>query len=77
MHNSNIVLSMLSGPNIGQNPLFLLKSRCVVPGRLMDAGFDFNFAQWPAACDDLVRRVHAERDRRPTMSMRRHDSPGR
>jgi uncharacterized protein (TIGR01777 family) len=39
----------------------LLKSRRVVPGRLMDAGFEFGFAQWPAACDDLVRRVRAER----------------
>jgi uncharacterized protein len=51
----------------------LLKSRRVVPGRLVDAGFDFDFAQWPAACDDLVRRVRAERDRRPRTSMRRHD----
>lgn len=55
----------------------LLKSRRVVPGRLVDAGFDFDFAQWPAASDDLVRRVRAERDRRPTISMRRHHSPGR
>jgi uncharacterized protein len=43
----------------------LLKSRRVVPGRLTDAGFNFDFGQWPAACDDLVRRVRAERDRRP------------
>jgi NAD dependent epimerase/dehydratase family enzyme len=41
----------------------LLKSRRVVPGRLADAGFNFDFGQWPAACDDLVRRVRAERDR--------------
>ncbi len=39
----------------------LLKSRRVVPGRLVDAGFGFDFAQWPAACDDLVRRVRGER----------------
>jgi hypothetical protein len=43
----------------------------------VDAGFDFDFAQWPAASDDLVRRVRAGRDRRPAMSMRRHGSPGR
>jgi NAD dependent epimerase/dehydratase family enzyme len=41
----------------------LLKSRRVVPGRLVDAGFGFDFAQWPAACDDLVRRVRGERVR--------------
>ncbi|MEV5277991.1 DUF1731 domain-containing protein [Streptomyces sp. NPDC052811] len=39
----------------------LLKSRRVVPGRLLDAGFAFEYAQWPAAADDLVRRVRAER----------------
>jgi uncharacterized protein len=44
----------------------LLKSRRVVPGRLMDAGFDFEFGQWPAACDDLIQRVRAERARRRT-----------
>ncbi len=41
----------------------LLKSRRVVPGRLLDAGFSFDFAQWPAACQDLVRRVRTGRDR--------------
>ena len=35
----------------------LLKSRRVVPGRLLDAGFEFEFAQWPDAAEDLVRRV--------------------
>jgi uncharacterized protein (TIGR01777 family) len=35
----------------------LLKSRRVVPGRLLDAGFAFDHAQWPEAADDLVRRV--------------------
>ena len=35
----------------------LLKSRRVVPGRLLDAGFEFEFAQWPAAAADLVHRV--------------------
>jgi hypothetical protein len=34
----------------------LLKSRRVVPGRLLDAGFEFEFPEWPAAAGDLVRR---------------------
>ncbi|MEU6908607.1 TIGR01777 family oxidoreductase [Streptomyces coeruleorubidus] len=33
----------------------LLKSRRVVPGRLLDAGFTFGHPDWPAAADDLVR----------------------
>ncbi|MFF5477855.1 TIGR01777 family oxidoreductase [Streptomyces sp. NPDC012935] len=35
----------------------LLKSRRVVPGRLLDEGFAFEYARWPEAADDLVRRV--------------------
>jgi hypothetical protein len=34
----------------------VLKSRRVVPGRLLDAGFDFRFAEWEAAAADLVAR---------------------
>lgn len=34
----------------------LLKSRRVVPGRLLDAGFRFEFPSWPAAARDLVAR---------------------
>jgi NAD dependent epimerase/dehydratase family enzyme len=45
----------------------LLKSRRVVPRRLVDAGFGFHFAQWPAASGDLVRRVRDQRERRPAM----------
>ena len=37
----------------------LLKSRRVVPGRLLDAGFAFEQADWPAAAQDLCRRVRA------------------
>ena len=33
-----------------------LKSRRVVPGRLLDAGFNFEFPDWPEAADDLVRQ---------------------
>ena len=32
----------------------VLKSRYVVPGRLLGAGFDFHFPAWPAAAADLV-----------------------
>jgi len=34
----------------------VLKSRRVVPGRLLDAGFEFEFPMWPEAADDLVRQ---------------------
>jgi uncharacterized protein (TIGR01777 family) len=34
----------------------LLKSRRVVPGVLLDYGFEFSFPQWTEAASDLVRR---------------------
>jgi len=34
----------------------VLKSRRVVPGRLLDAGFRFEFPEWAEAAEDLVRR---------------------
>jgi uncharacterized protein (TIGR01777 family) len=34
----------------------VLKSRRVVPGRLLDAGFQFLFPEWPSAARDLVTR---------------------
>ena len=34
----------------------VLKSRRVVPGRLLDAGFQFLFAEWPDAARELVAR---------------------
>ncbi|MEQ0560163.1 TIGR01777 family oxidoreductase [Amycolatopsis sp. NEAU-NG30] len=37
----------------------LLKSRRVVPGRLLQAGFSFEYPDWPAAAEDLVRRVRS------------------
>lgn len=33
----------------------ILKSRRVVPRRLLDSGFDFHFPHWPSAADDLCR----------------------
>ncbi|MBO9522108.1 MAG: DUF1731 domain-containing protein [Nocardioidaceae bacterium] len=37
----------------------LLKSRRVVPGRLLDAGFEFAHPSWPEAAADLVSSVRA------------------
>jgi len=34
----------------------VLKSRWVIPTRLLDAGFTFSFPDWPAAARDLVTR---------------------
>ena len=39
----------------------LLKSRRVVPGRLLDAGFTFTYPDWQAAAADLVGRARAQR----------------
>ncbi len=45
----------------------VLKSRRVVPGRLLDAGFRFEWPQWPAAARDLCAawRANAATVRRP------------
>ncbi len=37
----------------------ILKSRRVVPGRLLEAGFPFDFPYWPDAARDLVQRWRA------------------
>ena len=34
----------------------VLKSRRVIPRRLLDAGFEFHFPNWRGACEDLVQR---------------------
>ena len=39
----------------------VLKSRQVVPGRLLAAGFQFSFPHWPAAARDLVSRWRAQK----------------
>ncbi|MQM26579.1 epimerase [Glycomyces albidus] len=39
----------------------LLKSRRVVPGRIEDAGFEFEYPAWEAAAADLARRAAAGR----------------
>jgi NAD dependent epimerase/dehydratase family enzyme len=35
----------------------ILKSRRVIPRRLLDAGFSFEFANWESAAADLVNRA--------------------
>ncbi|HEY1647326.1 MAG TPA: TIGR01777 family oxidoreductase [Terracidiphilus sp.] len=37
-------------------PELVLKSRRVVPGKLLDAGFRFQFPEWAEAAEDLVRQ---------------------
>jgi uncharacterized protein (TIGR01777 family) len=37
-------------------PELVLQSCRAVPGRLLDAGFDFQFPHWPEAAEDLVRQ---------------------
>jgi len=39
----------------------VLKSRRVVPGRLLQSGFPFLFPDWPAAARDLCRKFRAAR----------------
>jgi NAD dependent epimerase/dehydratase family enzyme len=41
----------------------VLKSRRVVPGRLLDDGFRFEFPEWPAAAAELVQRWRKQRTR--------------
>jgi NAD dependent epimerase/dehydratase family enzyme len=44
----------------------VLKSRRVVPRRLLSAGFAFQFPDWSAAAADLVQRIHRRRSGRET-----------
>jgi NAD dependent epimerase/dehydratase family enzyme len=43
----------------------ILKSRRVVPRRLLDAGFEFEFPDWPVAARQLCKRWRAKREHRP------------
>lgn len=40
----------------------VLKSRRVVPTRLLDAGFEFDFPDWPQAAEDLVQQWRHRND---------------
>ena len=42
---------------MGTESELVLKSRRVVPTRLLEAGFEFQFPDWPDAARDLCRRV--------------------
>lgn len=37
-------------------PELVLQSCRAIPGRLLDAGFEFEFPEWPEAAEDLVRQ---------------------
>jgi uncharacterized protein len=41
----------------------VLKSRRVVPGRLLESGFVFQFPSWPEAAENLCRRWRARRSK--------------
>jgi NAD dependent epimerase/dehydratase family enzyme len=41
-------------------PGALLKSRRVLPGRLLGHGFQFEFPEWPSAARDLVLECNGE-----------------
>jgi hypothetical protein len=43
-------------------PELVLKSRRAVPGRLLGAGFQFEFPEWPEAAEDLVRQWRTRDD---------------
>ena len=43
----------------------ILKSRRVVPARLLNSGFAFTFPQWPQAAADLCRRWRRTQGRAP------------
>jgi uncharacterized protein (TIGR01777 family) len=43
----------------------ILKSRRVIPGRLLESGFQFQFSDWPSAARDLVQRWRNEPRSKP------------
>ena len=49
---------------LGTETELILKSRRVVPGRLLDHGLQFEFPEWAAAAADLVRWWRNSRTRR-------------
>jgi uncharacterized protein len=46
----------------------ILKSRRVVPGRLLKSGFRFEFPEWVEAAADLVNRMRVKADERKTLT---------
>jgi uncharacterized protein (TIGR01777 family) len=53
----------------------ILKSRCVVPTRLLNNGFHFHFPEWPAASRDLVRRWKTPSENLPNLVDNSAESP--
>lgn len=51
---------------LGMETELILKSRRVVPGRLLEAGFDFRFPLWRTAASDLCRLWREARRRERT-----------
>jgi uncharacterized protein (TIGR01777 family) len=47
---------------LGTNPELVLASCRAIPGRLLDAGFDFHFPEWPEAAEDLARQWEHRND---------------
>lgn len=45
---------------LGTETELILKSRRVVPGRLLRAGFEFQFPEWPGAARELVERWRSD-----------------
>lgn len=43
---------------MGTETELMLKSRRVVPGKLLQSGFAFKFTDWRAACEDIVHPNH-------------------
>jgi len=55
---------------LGTETELLLKSRRVVPGHLLNAGFSFRFPEWPEAAKDLVEQWReAPRNVEPRVSL--------
>jgi len=57
----------------------ILKSRRVIPGRLLESGFQFQFPDWPSAARDLVQRWRNEPSSTPndTPASERVSEPAR
>ena len=47
-------------------PELVLKGRRAFPGRLLDAGFDFEFPEWPRAAENLVHQWRGRSDTPPS-----------
>jgi NAD dependent epimerase/dehydratase family enzyme len=51
----------------------VLKSRRVVPKRLLDAGFTFEFPEWPEAATELIADGGKSGSRPPHRDLHAHD----